>query len=292
MILQKTAQRSPFVFSGLLFCFAILSFFVFLAPALAQFGIGPGESDGQRGWFIYSLKPGASVTDRVVVLNPQDVDSSVAVYPVDANIDPRTQGFAPESQYYENIGVGKWIELSEKVDFLKSGETKVILFTLKVPENAVPGQYAGAFIIQGEVSEEEVMNGSGIRIKTRTGLRVYVTVEGEPQLSSGQTAEKSQSVQQTLSSGSQSSSRQEEVVKPELSILEKSEIQTETRAIVENLHQENIFPNISSPDSLASKEAPVPDKELSDRGLSNEMLLFVFVVIILLISFFIIRRNV
>lgn len=300
MILQKAALRSHVFFFWLLFCFLILSFFVFLTPALAQFGIKPDESGGQRSWFIYSLKPGASVTDKVVVLNLQDVGFPVEVYPVDANIDPIHQGFVPESRNHENTGVGKWIELFEKVNFLKSKENRVISFTLKVPENTPPGQYAGAFIIQAEDSEEGAMNSSGIRIKTRTGLRVYVTVEGQPgspdslQQSSGQVVQQS-SQQQIFSSGLlQSSSQQEEAVKPELSVSEKSDIQTETRDVAgENFRQENIFSKVSSPppDSLVFKEKPVSGKELSDRGLSDEILLFILVVIILLISVFIIRRN-
>lgn len=144
-------------------------------------GIQPHDWDPKnllsKSWFIYTLKPGEIKKGKVDVINFSKEPQDIKIYPVDA-VTTQDGSFAPESEDKEKKGVGAWIILSQSEVSLKPQETKTIVFSLIVPENAEVGDHMGAIIVQNkEIPEAKA--GTGMRIATRVGARIYLTVPGE-----------------------------------------------------------------------------------------------------------------
>lgn len=140
-----------------------------------------------KAWFIYVLEPGEIWKGKVDVINTSIEGLTAKVYPVDA-VTTTDGAFAPESEDKEKVGVGAWITLVESEPssavadglevFLKPGEAKTIDFTITVPDIVDVGDHMGAIIVQNKNPSEDA-GGSGLRITTRVGARMYITVPGE-----------------------------------------------------------------------------------------------------------------
>lgn len=130
-----------------------------------------------KSWFIYTLEPKAVKKDKVDVINSSNKPIKVKIYPVDA-ATTQDGAFAPEPEDKEKVDVGAWVTLSKSEVSLGPKETKTIEFTIKIPENVEAGDHMGAIIAQNkEIPEAE--EGTGMRIATRVGARIYLTVPGE-----------------------------------------------------------------------------------------------------------------
>lgn len=177
----KTLQ----LFVGFLLLVFSVVFGASYAHAIAYGGLGiyPNESEVNeedplsKAWFIYTLEPGEVKEGKVDVTNSFNEPVEVLVYPVDA-VTTVDGAFAPEPLDREKVGVGLWTTLVESSVFLAPGETKAINFTIEVPENAEVGDHMGAIIIQKKEPLAEI-EGSGLRIATRVGVRMYITLPGE-----------------------------------------------------------------------------------------------------------------
>lgn len=130
-----------------------------------------------KAWFIYTLESGELKKGRVSIRNTSPVPVEVRVYPVDA-VTTRDGAFAPEPEDKERVGVGAWVTLAESKVYLSPGETKIVNFTMRVPNTAEVGDHIGAIIVQSEGPLGE-LTGSGLRIATRVGVRMYITVPGD-----------------------------------------------------------------------------------------------------------------
>jgi len=146
-------------------------------------GIYPNESEWDeknaltKSWFIYTLEPGEVKEAKVNVVNQSEVPVEVKIYPVGA-VTTKDGAFAPKPEDAERINVGAWTTISVSELSLEPNETKAVDFTIQVPENAEVGDHMGAIIVQPkEVPEAE--EGTAMRVVTRVGARIYLTVPGE-----------------------------------------------------------------------------------------------------------------
>ncbi|HEC66541.1 MAG TPA: DUF916 domain-containing protein [bacterium] len=171
----------------LVFSLFTLAGFFNLHPAKAieygGLGIYPNASEVDeknpltKSWFIYILEPGEVKKGKVVIVNTSNELVELEVYPVDA-VTTKDGAFAPEPKDKKKIGVGAWTTLAESEISLASKETKTIDFVIEVPEDAEVGDQMGAIIMQNK----ELSSGpaeSGLRIATRVGVRMYITIPGD-----------------------------------------------------------------------------------------------------------------
>lgn len=172
--------------------FIFLSFYIFIEQTQAitygGLGIYPNESEWDpkneltRSWFIYTLNLGETREGKVDIINSTDQPQEVKIYPVDA-VTTKDGAFASKGEIDEKVGVGVWLKLAESELSLESGETKIVDFTLTIPENADVGDHMGSIIVQGkgtaEIKRGEGEVQPGVRVVTRVGARIYVTVPGE-----------------------------------------------------------------------------------------------------------------
>lgn len=161
----------------------ILAIVFFPLAASASIGVAPAHPVPNepltQSWFVYHLKPGESKDDGILINNHSEELIKVNVYPIEAEIN--NQGsFVPRDDKKVEQGVSQWTKLKFNEITLGPGEGKEVPLTVTVPSNIKPGQYVGAVIAESSAIPGEVKEGQNFNIKTRAGVRMYVTV-GESQ---------------------------------------------------------------------------------------------------------------
>jgi hypothetical protein len=141
-------------------------------------GIRPGH---EADFFHLTAAPGSTSTATAVLSNHTARAVTLLTYPVDAVNS--TEGFAMADRAAERAGVGRWVELaSGEVTVPAKSEVKIPL-TIRVPDDATPGEYAGAVIIQSPPvngATTTVGGDTAVRLDVvqRQGVRIYLKVDG------------------------------------------------------------------------------------------------------------------
>ncbi|MCX6760358.1 MAG: DUF916 domain-containing protein [Candidatus Nealsonbacteria bacterium] len=144
-------------------------------------GVSPAYPDlkikNSDVWFVYNLDRGQSVTDYLkLVNNSSEKTMKVKIYPVDAVISS-SGVFNPLDEADPRVDIGAWIKFNESEVSLAPGETRIMPFTLTIPQDASVGDHLGAVI--AEKGELKPSGQAGLSIKTRVGIRVWNTVPGK-----------------------------------------------------------------------------------------------------------------
>lgn len=149
-------------------------------PAGAAIGgrpANPQESEPRsKDIFIYTLKPGQSRDDAVMVTNNSEEAATVELYPVDSLIT-NTGAFTCKQRVEDRSSVGAWVKLDVTEVTLDAGETQKVPFTLRMPASADVGEHNGC--IAFEVKGDEGTIDGNVRIRPRTAVRVVATAPGE-----------------------------------------------------------------------------------------------------------------
>ena len=166
-----------FILSALIFSFEGDS-----ALAMGYGGIGgrPAYPDPKnprtQSIFVYTLEPGTTKNDGVLLVNNTDKEKTLMVYAVDSVVSSGG-AFACRQMNEPKKDVGRWISLSKSEVTLQPGKNEIVPFTIKVPKEASVGEHNGCIIIQEKKEKKE--NQKGMVLTFRTGLRVAVTVPGK-----------------------------------------------------------------------------------------------------------------
>lgn len=122
----------------------------------------------------YTIDPGGSVTDGIVVANHGGQPVDLEVYAAD--------GFTSEDGALslvvageESTAVGAWITPGRQTVTLAPGESASIPFTVRIPDNATPGDYAGGIVTSLTVPDAA----TGVNVDRRLGIRVNLRVGGD-----------------------------------------------------------------------------------------------------------------
>ncbi|PVW02543.1 DUF916 domain-containing protein [Microbacterium sp. Gd 4-13] len=126
-----------------------------------------------RDNFAYVVGPGGTVDDAIVVTNHDDQPLDLDLYAADGfttqsgQLDVLTRG-------EESSEVGVWTGVGQERVQIPAGASAEIPFTISVPENATPGDYAGGIITSLAQPAQE----DGITVDRRLGIRVQLRVDG------------------------------------------------------------------------------------------------------------------
>jgi hypothetical protein len=148
------------------------------------FAVQPSGPDGpgSRDWFSYTLEPGAVFGDTVAISNLSDHETRFVIYPTDAVSVPDTAGFAALKDTETPSDVGTWIKLAAGEYTVPAGQRIDVPFSITVPEDAEPGDHAGAILAvdpsEGNVDPNTAPDGLSFNVRHRMGARVYVRVSG------------------------------------------------------------------------------------------------------------------
>lgn len=153
-----------------------------------QFSFSPVESKDpgvtQKGYFVYSLKPGRSATGSVLLHNTSKRSVTVELATLDAET---AQGGGSSFALTEATpkAVGRWVELTEPRVTLEQGKQQEVQFSVRVPKSVKPGQYLAGITayVPSEPTEAAERNegqaGASVNVQTRYVIAVQVNVPGE-----------------------------------------------------------------------------------------------------------------
>jgi LysM repeat protein len=145
-------------------------------------GILPGNPDPavkySNSWFIYNLDVGLSKNDSVRVINNKPQTIVAKLYAVDATTTS-DGSFALLSEDAPREDVGSWVKLAANEVEVPPNSEKSVPFTITIPNDADVGDHMGGIIMQEVEGAGKAMSGTGVKIITRVGVRIYETVPGE-----------------------------------------------------------------------------------------------------------------
>lgn len=127
--------------------------------------------------FIYTLDKTESRSDSVTLINNTDSTQEVRLYAVDATTS-NTGAFTCKQDVESRDNVGRWITFEKKTVELAANSRQDVSFEVSIPEDTDVGEHNGCVVIQPEDNESDAANGN-VRIRTRSAIRVAVTVPGD-----------------------------------------------------------------------------------------------------------------
>lgn len=145
------------------------------ASTQVTWGVRPADTvhGAARPNFAYSLPPGGTLSDALVVTNKGDAPLTLDVYAADGFLTPDGTLDVLEAGE-ESTALGAWVQVETPAIVLEPGAAAEVPFTLTVPEDAQPGDYAA-----GIVSSLLVENAAGVSVDRRLGSRVHLRVQGD-----------------------------------------------------------------------------------------------------------------
>ncbi|QDW61797.1 hypothetical protein [Oerskovia sp. KBS0722] len=146
------------------------------APAApVTWGVRPADTvhGTERPNYAYSLEPGASLDDGIIVSNYTQGPLTFRVYAADGFMtDAGELDLLPAGE--ESSALGAWVSFAGEEVTVDGGDSVVVPFTLTVPGDATPGDYAA-----GVVSSLLVENAEGVSVDRRLGSRMHLRVAGD-----------------------------------------------------------------------------------------------------------------
>ncbi len=154
------------------------------------FGIRPTKAQADNpesfSYFSHSLAPGAVLEEQALVMIQGEGPITLKVY-VSDGITAVNGGTTFTKPGIENHGVDRWISLQDSEITLRTGEDKVVPFTIRVPSDAVPGEHVAGIVAEAGASPMSGNEGSpsgsesaafGVQVVRRVGVAVLVDVPG------------------------------------------------------------------------------------------------------------------
>jgi hypothetical protein len=149
-------------------------------PGAPAFSVQPSGPDGPGGrdYFIYDLAPGEQFGDTVAVSNLGDEPVRFALYATDAFNTEDGAGFTLLREEEDPVDVGSWIRLAAEEYVVPPGSRIDVPFSITVPDDATPGDHAGAIVAQPLVEAPAAGDdGLSFDVRFRIGARVYLRVD-------------------------------------------------------------------------------------------------------------------
>lgn len=145
------------------------------AAGEVAWGIRPADNEHGSGRpnFAYGLAPGDEVEDAVVVTNHSDVAIELALYAADGFTTP-SGDLDLVTGDAQSTAVGAWATTDAESVSLDPGESREVAFTLRLPQDARPGDHLGG-VVTSLVTQEQ---GGTIVLDRRLSNRLSVRVTG------------------------------------------------------------------------------------------------------------------
>lgn len=156
------------------------------AKSRVTFGVAPASATrpDSRPDFDFGVTPGASLNDHVAVLNFSPKRLSLQLYATDA-INTTTGGIGLLPATARPTGAGSWVSLPAPDSTVQvppvaaNGQAGrvIVPFTLRVPDNATPGDHVGG-IVAVLRTDGHNSTGQNLVLEQRVGSRLFVRVAG------------------------------------------------------------------------------------------------------------------
>jgi len=129
-----------------------------------------------RASLHYTILPGSSITDEIVLANPEPYEQTFRIWGADAYNTALGGALALRLDGYPMSQVGTWITLPTKgADYgVSAGQEVILKFALTVPPNAIPGDHVGG--IEALNITPPQTNGSSNRVLVHEGIGVPIFI--------------------------------------------------------------------------------------------------------------------
>ncbi|KTR96540.1 hypothetical protein NS220_01850 [Microbacterium testaceum] len=132
------------------------------------------ELGADRTNFSYALNPGAHLDDGLVIANRGTEAVELDVYAADG-YTTSTGAVDLRLAAEEPVGVGKWIVVPQHHVSVPGGQTVEVPFTIDIPADATPGDYAGGVVTSLTVADQT----ANVNVDRRLGIRAGIRVGGD-----------------------------------------------------------------------------------------------------------------
>lgn len=144
-----------------------------------SWSVFPATADASaRPYFYLSADPGATLTDKVTVTNKTGEPLTFRLYAADAYNTARDGGFAVRAQNEKQRSVGAWAKADRARVTVKPHGSVTVPVTIKVPEDAEPGDHPGALVALDERIDPADAGAVAVGIQKAVGARIYLRVNG------------------------------------------------------------------------------------------------------------------
>ncbi len=146
--------------------------------ARVTWGVVPATAEGADGRVSIraEVEPGEEHRDFVEVTNFSERPVTFALTASDGVVVETGEfDLLPESA--EPVGSGAWISVDDELA-LEAGSSAVAPFTVRVPDDALPGDHPGGIAVSVRTAGEDDQ-GNGIALDARVGVRLHLRVAGE-----------------------------------------------------------------------------------------------------------------
>ncbi len=181
------------ILTGSWIIFSLMALFPGIASANGNLTIivkDPNPYSNNQSWFNYEKNPGDIINDVATVKNLGDKPVQARVYPVDATSND-SGSFILRLENEARNGIGKWTNINTASAFTVPPQGSVdVPFQIKIPDALTPGQYFGGIVLEeanpaptisqfaASAANGQTICCTNIQIKTRIGLRIYLTIPG------------------------------------------------------------------------------------------------------------------
>ncbi|MBU1083095.1 LysM peptidoglycan-binding domain-containing protein [Patescibacteria group bacterium] len=151
----------------------------FEGAGVSVFPARTAEHPGIRSWFVYEAEPGTTIKDKVEIINSTNKTVTMNVAVLDGAVTS-DGGYTFVSGVSDNKDLGSWAKL-EKTEVVLAPKARTFLdLTVTVPENADVGSHPGGVVVwEKEAKSVADSKGGQLKIITRVGARMYLTVPGD-----------------------------------------------------------------------------------------------------------------
>lgn len=178
-ITRKSTRNRRFLAGALVATFAAIALLAGGSVAKGQggqtFGIGPADA-AAGPYFIYTLDPGASKSDKALVSNYTGAAMTLQAFAADA-VTATGGGTAFGARGEKKTGVGEWISMNQGELNLAPGAAVSVPVTVTVPAGTHPGDYVAGLVVQAPPKAGAVGNVSA-SVTERAGVAILVHVPG------------------------------------------------------------------------------------------------------------------
>ncbi len=144
--------------------------------ALAPAGTDDANGAGNRSNLSYVADPGTVIEDAVTLYNLSNVPLVFGIYATDALNNPDGEFDLLEADEVP-VGVGSWVDMGAEQIPVEARTQVTIPITITIPENATPGDHAGA-VLASNAAVSTGPDGQQLTLDRRTGTQIFVRVNG------------------------------------------------------------------------------------------------------------------
>lgn len=166
---------------AILFCLSLLNTSVAYALS-TDYQVYPYEPNAESpSVFRYEIKPGDTITDKLVLLNISDTDNKISLYGADGALteDGKNNTYLTKDKTMKEVG--SWLKFSHSEYSLMPKESKVIPFTISIPSTTPLGTYTGGIAAEKIFLNTNKIGIANINTALRVMSRVEIKVTNDPQ---------------------------------------------------------------------------------------------------------------